>query len=142
MKSDYATLLNELDQMQQSFIYAARKSTLANAELVIVQLERELTAARAELEAERTALDEARLKAITLRRELEAAEREAERIASTHKALMQRVERERDELRQHAEAMADAIPRNWEEREAYKQWKAKQEKPFDAAIDAAKDGGA
>lgn len=43
IKSRYAALLNALDEMQQSYAYAARKSTLNYAERTIVELEQRVT---------------------------------------------------------------------------------------------------
>lgn len=40
IKSTHAWLLNDLDAMQKSIAYAARKSVLAHAEAVIVNQER------------------------------------------------------------------------------------------------------
>jgi hypothetical protein len=42
MKSKHAPTLNELCQMQESAVYALRKSTLAEAERIIVQQEEEI----------------------------------------------------------------------------------------------------
>lgn len=46
-KSDYADTLNALVVMQESFIYAARRKVLNDAERIIVKLEEQLRAARA-----------------------------------------------------------------------------------------------
>ena len=50
-KYKYAKLLNQLYDMQDSIAYAARRSTLVDAESAIVSLERELAAAREERDA-------------------------------------------------------------------------------------------
>lgn len=51
MKSSYAELLNSLDDMQQSPVYAVRKRVLAEAECAIVRLEKEVEELRAEVES-------------------------------------------------------------------------------------------
>jgi len=48
IKSDYAPLLNALHDMSQSLLYAGRKHHLISAETVILRLERELSALKAE----------------------------------------------------------------------------------------------
>lgn len=52
-KSDYATLLNQLVEMQDSPIYALRKGVLVRAEHLIVQLEQENKALKAQLALEK-----------------------------------------------------------------------------------------
>jgi hypothetical protein len=49
MKSKYASILNNLNAMQQSHAYALRKHILTEAEQVIVTLEKELQAAEAKI---------------------------------------------------------------------------------------------
>ena len=48
-KSQYASTLNALDEMQQSMIYAARRNVLSDAERIIVQLEAERDALKAHI---------------------------------------------------------------------------------------------
>lgn len=53
VKSDYATLLNSLVEMQACPIYALRKGVLGRAEQLIVQLEQENKELRAQLATEK-----------------------------------------------------------------------------------------
>lgn len=46
LKTEFADILNALNDMQQSFMYAARRDELQRAERLIVQLEQERNEAR------------------------------------------------------------------------------------------------
>ena len=60
LTSEFAEVLNALDEMHQSMAYVIRRSVLRQAERVIVQLEKECVALRLEVESFRLERDAAK----------------------------------------------------------------------------------